>query len=133
MSFPLSEVSIAICALFVAYCWHWLRSRYRLVLPPGPRGLPLLGNLLQLPSADAFPWLVYRAWSSEYSTFTVTCPTRRLLDNLHHQDSDVVRFRAFGTNILILNSLDAITELLEKRSSVTSDRFVPQMVLAQVA
>ena len=37
-------------------------------------------------------------------------------------DSEVIRVRALGTNIVILNSLNAVNELLDKRSSTYSDR-----------
>ena len=35
-------------------------------LPPGPRGLPLLGNLLDLPSEKN--WETYAKWGGKYGT-----------------------------------------------------------------
>ncbi|KZP16296.1 hypothetical protein FIBSPDRAFT_64218 [Athelia psychrophila] len=35
--------------------------------PPGPRGLPLIGNMLDMPTSDE--WLQYRKWSEEFSGF----------------------------------------------------------------
>ena len=33
--------------------------------PPGPKGLPVLGNVLDLPKKEW--WVKYRDWSREYS------------------------------------------------------------------
>lgn len=36
-------------------------------LPPGPKGLPLLGNIFDVPEDK--PWLTYQHWSREYGEF----------------------------------------------------------------
>lgn len=38
--------------------------------------------------------------------------------------SDIVRVNVFGTNIVVLNSLEACVELLDQRSAIYSDRCV---------
>lgn len=38
--------------------------RTPLPLPPGPKGLPLLGNLFDIPQER--PWEVYSGWSKQY-------------------------------------------------------------------
>jgi fumitremorgin C synthase len=55
--------SIALCgAVFAAkYAKH---STAKLPLPPGPSGLPLIGNVLDAP-AENF-WLRYKEWSDQY-------------------------------------------------------------------
>jgi hypothetical protein len=42
------------------------QNPHRLPLPPGPKGLPLLGNILQLP--QTVPWEGYDKLCKEYGT-----------------------------------------------------------------
>ncbi|KAJ7168337.1 cytochrome P450 [Mycena crocata] len=93
-----------IIAVF-SYLLGWNRSR--LPLPPGPRKLPLVGNLLDMP--PTFEWLTYMEWSKKYN-------------------SDVLHLDVAGTSIIILSSAEAANELLEKRASVYSDRAPLTMV-----
>lgn len=37
-------------------------------------------------------------------------------------DSDIIHFKIFRTNVIILNSAAAVQDLLEKRSNIYSDR-----------
>ncbi|KIJ37779.1 hypothetical protein M422DRAFT_781573 [Sphaerobolus stellatus SS14] len=69
-------------------------------LPPGPKSLPIIGNLHQIPRKD--PYKVYRDWSEVYGP--------------------VIYMRVFGRNFVILNSLKAISDLFEKRSVKYSTR-----------
>nr|GAT50887.1 cytochrome P450 [Mycena chlorophos] len=73
----------------------------RLPLPPGPPRLPLLGNWHQFPPKH--PWKQYMAWAREYN-------------------SDIIHVDIFGQPIIVLCSTKATDDLLEKRSSIYSDR-----------
>ncbi|KAJ7055701.1 cytochrome P450 [Mycena amicta] len=77
------------------------RRRTRIRLPPGPRKLPVLGNLLDMPSS--FEWETYMEWSRAFN-------------------SDIIHLDIAGSSIIVLSSPQATTDLLEKRSTLYSDR-----------
>ncbi len=101
MPFPLSDWPYISLKL-------WLARRSALPLPPGPKGYPLIGNAFDIP--HHYPWLTYAEWARNYG--------------------DVFSFSVFGKTTIVLSSLEAVTELLEKRSSNYSDR--PRMVFALI-
>jgi len=69
-------------------------------LPPGPPGLPFLGNLFQLDAKE--PWLAFTRWKEIYG--------------------DIVYCKLLGQDIVVLNSHETAVELLDKRSANYSDR-----------
>ena len=68
--------------------------------PPGPRAYPLIGNIFDLP--ESYPWLKYAEWGKKYG--------------------DIVHIEALDRHLIILNSREVCADLLEKRSSVCSDK-----------
>ncbi|KAI9450441.1 cytochrome P450 [Lactarius psammicola] len=90
---------ISFCVVISLYAVR--RRRHPLPFPPGPKGLPIVGNVLDMPSKNQ--WLIYWKWGKQY-------------------DSDIVHATALGTHIIVLNSAKAVHELFEKRSSIYSDR-----------
>ncbi|TIA42557.1 cytochrome P450 [Aureobasidium pullulans] len=68
--------------------------------PPGPRTLPLIGNLHQIPSKNEY--LQFAKWAKEYG------PIYSIL--------------AGSRPIIVLSSVEVVKDLLDKRSAIYSDR-----------
>ncbi|KAJ7836626.1 cytochrome P450 [Mycena leptocephala] len=93
-----------ICGLLVVPCIFlalFMKSRSRLPLPPGPKTLPLVGNLFNMPASEE--WKTYRKWSAEF-------------------DSDIIHLNVAGKSIIVLSSIEATSNLMVQRSSIYSDR-----------
>ncbi|KAF8874029.1 cytochrome P450 [Infundibulicybe gibba] len=77
------------------------RNPKRLPLPPCPKlGLPIIGNLLSMPAEKS--WLTFSKWSKIHG--------------------DIMYLNVCRKPIIVLDSTRRATEILEKRSSVYSDR-----------
>ncbi len=68
-------------------------------------------------------WEVYHRWCKEYGTFFYfilgyTAPLR-----LFFVDTDIIHLDVAGTSIVVLNTVEAATELLDNRSAIYSSRF----------
>ncbi|KAH9008693.1 cytochrome P450 [Lactarius deliciosus] len=83
--------------LFVMHARRYSKRPY----PPGPSRLPIVGNLFSMPSREE--WVTYKKWSDKCG-------------------SDVTHVDVMGSHIVILNSIQSANELLNKRSSIYSDR-----------
>ncbi|KAI9443604.1 cytochrome P450 [Lactarius indigo] len=68
-------------------------------LPPGPKGFPILGDVLHITDMD---WLASPQRMDEYG--------------------DIPHFYALGKGLLVINSPRVAVDLLEKRSNIYSDR-----------
>ncbi|EJU00759.1 cytochrome P450, partial [Dacryopinax primogenitus] len=68
--------------------------------PPGPQGLPLIGNLLQVPTRLAF--LKFAEWSKVYGPLT--------------------SYTTLGQRVVVISSAKAAGDILDRLSAKTSDR-----------
>ncbi|KAI0311890.1 cytochrome P450 [Amylostereum chailletii] len=74
-------------------------------LPPGPKGLPIIGNVAQL---------LDRKW---------------LMERCKHEYGDLVYLNVLGQSTIVINSQKIASDLLDKKSSIYSSR--PRLVVAR--
>jgi len=113
-------VAAAIVALALLALKFVKRHRLRLPLPPGPKALPLIGNLLDFPIEHS--WLTFEKWSKQYSSWRALFPASLVMMQADLTDSDIIHLSAAGRHLIVLSSTQAVVDLIEKRSSVYSDR-----------
>ncbi|KAH8109869.1 cytochrome P450 monooxygenase, partial [Phellopilus nigrolimitatus] len=89
----------AVCA--TVYTLKKLVSK-RPPLPPGPRGLPLVGNILDLPDPDGKPWLHWQKHKALYGPISSVT--------------------VLGQTMVIINDYTIAVDLFEKKSAIYSDR-----------
>ncbi|KAI0698605.1 CyP450 monooxygenase [Cytidiella melzeri] len=100
---PLVLVTFAFltAATLIARRRKWTTRLRGCVLPPGPRGWSIIGSLLDFPTGER-PWVTLRDWSRIYG--------------------DIIFIQVLSTPMLIVSSVDVAFDLMEKRSSIYSDR-----------
>ncbi|KZT58505.1 hypothetical protein CALCODRAFT_516716 [Calocera cornea HHB12733] len=77
-------------------------------LPPGPRGLPLIGNLLHLPRTNRH--LYYAPLSARYGP--------------------VISLKVLNKVIIVVNTPKAVQDVLEERAAATAGR--PENIMVHV-
>ncbi|KAF9445158.1 cytochrome P450 [Macrolepiota fuliginosa MF-IS2] len=95
------------CLLSILAFRRLLRKPGQPPLPPGPRKLPLIKNLFDLPTQRQ--WLTFSKWAEEYNT-------------------DILHVEAAGYSMIILQSEEAIDELLQQRSAIYSSRALSRVI-----
>ncbi|KAK0501150.1 cytochrome P450 [Armillaria luteobubalina] len=99
------DIAIALAGLVFVWRFCHISSR-NTPFPPGPRGIPFLGNLLDMPSEKE--WLTFAKWGEKYG--------------------DIVSVSFLGRRLIVINSVQMAIDILEKKSLIYSDRPVVGMV-----
>ncbi|KAF5348321.1 hypothetical protein D9756_010457 [Leucocoprinus leucothites] len=108
-SSSLTGMDKAVLALGSAWIVYLLsRTKGGTPLPPGPRPLPLVGNMFQIPQKDEWP--IYEAWAKKYGPITY--------------------LTMLGTPMIVLNSLKVVRDLMDERSGIYSNR--PLMAMKEL-
>ncbi|KAF7374692.1 Ent-kaurene oxidase [Mycena sanguinolenta] len=86
--------------IFTAFLVFVLATRKTARSLPGPRGLPFIGSIHELPKENV--WKVYSDWAAKYG--------------------EIFAFNVFNRQIVVINSISIATELMDKRARLYSDR-----------
>ncbi|TCD70009.1 hypothetical protein EIP91_005259 [Steccherinum ochraceum] len=98
-AFDTRDWALTIIAFVALWIVHIRRTR--IALPPGPKGLPIIGNVLQLPRDKE--WLQYDDWGKEYGPiFHLSLP--------------------LGEKLIVINSHKVAIDILEKNANAFAAR-----------
>ena len=86
-------------------------------LPPGPKGLPLLANLMDLPRLQ--PFVTFAKWGEIYG-ISIPAPSTSGSSDLYA--GGIVHINVLGNSIIILNDAKHAIDMLAKKSRIYSDR-----------
>ena len=124
----LSNCMIAVYATTGLFALCLLKVYFRLAqvvsLPPGPKGLPLVGNLCDMPAEKE--WLTFARWGEKYGIFLFYQVSRFSKHSIDFA-GDICSVTVLGQTLVILNSAKAASDMLDKKSAIYSDRPVLQM------
>ena len=112
-----SHAYLLLATLIPFFALRWKRSP-RPLLPPGPKSLPFVGNMLQMPVLK--PWEKYGDWAKKYGMrlFGFLLVPYLALSSI----GDIVFLDLPSQPTLIISSAKVAFDLMEKRPQIYSDR-----------
>ena len=104
-------ILVALAALAIVHAQRNSKN-----LPPGPKGLPLIGNVLQMPRNKE--WLVYNEWAKkfgalEFVSFTEICIQIHTFFSL----GPIFHVKLFSEHVIVINSHKVSVDVLEKNAN----------------
>ena len=128
MSHYLLDIIVSVVVTSWMICSYAYRQREtqnkgKAQLPPGPKRLPIVGNIFQMPRSRE--WLKAAEWRKEYGMilrpfFTLTSSYSYVIVNL--PVGDMVYLENLGRPLIFINSYEIAVDLFEKRSANYSSR-----------
>jgi hypothetical protein len=117
-----TSVLAAIVAVAVLYALTGKRSKAR--LPPGPPGLPVVGNILDIPKSR--PWVKFAEWTEKYGELRGgVFPESSLYQRANRANvpaGPMYTLKLGRTNMLVIGRAEPAIDLLDKRSAKYSSR-----------
>ncbi|KAI0061748.1 cytochrome P450 [Artomyces pyxidatus] len=98
--FIVQGLAVFVAALVAVRALDSQRRRRGLPYPPGPKGLPIIGSILDVPKTT--PWITYARWAETYG--------------------DILSLQLLGKTLVVLQSQKAIKDLLIDRRAIYLDR-----------
>lgn len=89
---PNSSLGIVFLVIFLYFLQRLVTKKRQHPLPPGPSGLPLIGNLLDWPTSKG--WLTFASWGATYG--------------------DLTHVRVMRTQLIIVNSAEKAISMLQR-------------------
>lgn len=111
------EGILFVTCIYIAY--YGYSSKRKGALPPGPKGLPLVGSKHEVPLS--FQWLKYSEWHKQYGSVHTFASVFRHSDPAS-RSGPIIHVNLMGLNMVVISSQKIVQELLEKRHTQYSQR-----------
>jgi hypothetical protein len=107
------------CLGYLSYAYYVLGiGRRHRGSPPGPPTIPIAGNLFSFPAK--WPHYKFTEWGALFSAFLQYAPD--ICQLAAREYGDIFSLQVMGRTIIVLNTPTAVKEVIDRRSSSSSNR-----------